>query len=143
MRSRRRISCSSHVLKRTTDVFADTNPPKGSARSGKASSSRRSYSKAPQKNKKFIPILFWADEATFIPEILRASTYYRVDLNEGYDDLYRRLTSQPKTIRPPLGIRRTPATLMQICLPAFSSRFSSVRDATSCSSYWWWIGREC
>lgn len=58
------------------------------------------------RNTKFIPIIFSEEEAQFIPIILRSSTHYRVDVEEGFEDLYRRLTAQPRIIKPPLGKRR-------------------------------------
>ncbi len=63
------------------------------------------------KNIKFIPVLFNETDAQYIPDILRGSTYYRVDLDEGYDDLYRRLTEQPRVKKPPLGKKRVLAPI--------------------------------
>jgi SEFIR domain len=60
----------------------------------------------PATNTKFIPIIFSSENAKFIPGILRSATYYRADVEEGYDDIYRRLTQQPRIIKPPLGKRR-------------------------------------
>lgn len=57
-------------------------------------------------NTKFIPIVFSDEEAQHIPIPLRGATRYRVDLDNGYDDLYRRITAQPKIVKPPLGPRR-------------------------------------
>jgi hypothetical protein len=58
------------------------------------------------RNQKFIPILFSAEDAEHRPKILRSATYYRVDQEDGYEDLYRRLTAQPKIIKAPLGSKR-------------------------------------
>lgn len=58
------------------------------------------------KNTKFIPVVFSAEDAQHIPSILRSATYYRVDVEEGYEDLYRRLTAQPRVLKPALGKRR-------------------------------------
>jgi hypothetical protein len=57
------------------------------------------------RNTRFIPVLFSAD-ARFIPKTLRGATHYRVDLDDGYEDLYRRLTAQPRVKKSPLGSRR-------------------------------------
>jgi hypothetical protein len=63
-------------------------------------------------NRKFIPILFSDEDARFIPEILRSATHYRVDRADGYEDLYRRVTAQPRVKKPPLGLRRVFDTAM-------------------------------
>ncbi|MHC4539549.1 MAG: SEFIR domain-containing protein [Planctomycetota bacterium] len=51
----------------------------------------------------FIPVLFEGGKPEHIPKPLRGANYYRVEQEEGYEDLYRRLTGQPKTKRPKLG----------------------------------------
>lgn len=61
-------------------------------------------------NERFIPVLFSPDDASNIPTPLRAATHYRVGDEEGYQNLYRRLTDQPRLARPELGpLRRLPA----------------------------------
>ncbi|HVH99913.1 MAG TPA: SEFIR domain-containing protein [Enhygromyxa sp.] len=58
------------------------------------------------RNKKFIPVLFGGDAIVeSVPLPLRGSTCYR--LPEQRDDLYRRLTGQPKVQRVPLGVLKT------------------------------------
>ena len=58
------------------------------------------------RNKKFIPVLFGSDAIVeSVPLPLRGSTCYR--LPEQRDDLYRRLTGQPKVQRVPLGVLKT------------------------------------
>lgn len=54
-------------------------------------------------NTKFIPIVFDYEDRPFIPAPLRPTTYYNVGKQAGYDDLYRRLTDQPKVKKPALG----------------------------------------
>jgi ABC-type cobalamin/Fe3+-siderophores transport system ATPase subunit len=56
------------------------------------------------KNKKFIPVLFGSDDAKYIPDPLRGTTYHCVDTEEGYEILYRQLTNQPLVEKPPIGI---------------------------------------
>jgi hypothetical protein len=46
-------------------------------------------------NTKFIPILFFSNDSTNIPIVLRGATYYVVTTKDGYEALYRRLTNQP------------------------------------------------
>jgi len=55
------------------------------------------------ENSRFIPVLFQLSDAKYIPTPLGGSTRYCVDSEQGYEDLYRRLTGQPKTIKPELG----------------------------------------
>lgn len=58
------------------------------------------------RNTKFIPIVFSSEDGNFIPKILRGATYYGVGSEDGYDDLYRRLTDQRRVVKPTLGERR-------------------------------------
>lgn len=55
------------------------------------------------QNKKFIPIIFAASDAAFVPQFLRAFTRYDVSTSDDHDKLYRHLTSQPRVIKPPVG----------------------------------------
>lgn len=59
------------------------------------------------RNERFIPVVFLAEDAVHIPTILRPTTRYVVGNTQGYDDVYRRLTAQPKVRKPPLGAVRT------------------------------------
>lgn len=52
---------------------------------------------------KFIPILFADAEPSSIPLRLRCLTHYRVDTEDGYENLYRHLTNQPRYQLPELG----------------------------------------
>jgi len=45
-------------------------------------------------NKKFIPVLFDSKDSQYICTPLQGATYYI--LEQGYEDLYRRLTNKPK-----------------------------------------------
>ncbi len=62
---------------------------------------------AQAKNKKFIPIIFTDEDETHIPTILRGVTSYKVFTKEGYESLYRHLTSQPAILKPELGERKS------------------------------------
>jgi hypothetical protein len=59
------------------------------------------------KVQQFIPILFNAADSPFIPLPLEGLTYYRVDTEQGYEDLYRHLTEQPRNLIPELGPRKS------------------------------------
>lgn len=66
------------------------------------------------RNTKFVPIVFSSEDGKFIPKILRGATYYRVDSEDGYDDLYRRLTDQRRVVKPSLGERRVLPPLNEV-----------------------------
>lgn len=62
---------------------------------------------AQSKNLKFIPVTFTSQDSGFIPSPLRSATYYRLDSEDGYELLYRRLTNQSLTRKPNLGKLRS------------------------------------
>ena len=59
------------------------------------------------KNAKFIPITLNPEECQFIPSPLRSATYYELDVDDGYESLYHRLTGQAKIKRSKLGKLQT------------------------------------
>jgi WD40 repeat protein len=65
---------------------------------------------AEMRNTKFIPVLFEAGDSSHIPGPVGDTNFYLVQTERGYEDLYRRLTNQPHTIKPELGkLRSLPA----------------------------------
>ena len=52
---------------------------------------------------KFVPVLFSDASPEQIPMPMKGGTRYVVDTEDGYKDLYRRLTGQPRLLRPALG----------------------------------------
>jgi hypothetical protein len=54
-------------------------------------------------NTKFIPVVFSLEDADSRPVVLRSTTYYVLNTKEGYETLYRRLTNQPRILKPELG----------------------------------------
>ena len=54
-------------------------------------------------NSKFIPILLNSNDESFIPIPLRSSNIYKLDREDGYQLLYRRLTNQHETPAPSMG----------------------------------------
>lgn len=52
---------------------------------------------------KFIPVVFSREDAKYIPDELRGSTYYGLDGDEGYERLYRHITGQPEAVKGALG----------------------------------------
>jgi formylglycine-generating enzyme required for sulfatase activity/nucleoside phosphorylase len=59
------------------------------------------------QNSKFIPITINPEDANFIPSPLRSATSYRLQNDDGYELLYRRLTNQPRNRKPQLGKLQT------------------------------------
>jgi hypothetical protein len=57
-------------------------------------------------NRKFLPVLLDPKDQQFIPTPLQGATRYRVDTQDGYDELYLRLLDKPKVEKPSLGKRR-------------------------------------
>ena len=58
------------------------------------------------QNKKFVPVIFSLDDLKYIPTILRGTTFYNLGDENEYERLYRRLTGQPVTTKPQLGLIR-------------------------------------
>lgn len=55
------------------------------------------------KNSKFIPVIFSDAAKEFIPNLLEPFTFYNLETDSGYQDLYRVLTNQPKIKKPQKG----------------------------------------
>jgi hypothetical protein len=60
-----------------------------------------------RSNTKFIPVLFETGDSVHIPGPVGDTNSYLVQTERGYEDLYRRLTNQPETIKPELGRLRS------------------------------------
>jgi hypothetical protein len=58
-------------------------------------------------NHRFIPVVLEQNHRQFIPTPLQGATFYSLDNESDYDDLYLRLTDQPKVRKPNLGKRRS------------------------------------
>jgi hypothetical protein len=58
-------------------------------------------------NTQFIPLLLEGANVADIPTPLQGVTYYRPSTASGYEELYRRLTRQPSTLKPTLGDRKS------------------------------------
>jgi len=61
-------------------------------------------------NNRFIPVAFEEEQKAHIPVPLQGATHYCLARATGYEDLYGRLTDQPKTEKPKLGKRRSLVT---------------------------------
>lgn len=74
---------------------------------------------AKTKNTKFIPVLFKGGKTEHIPKPCKGVAHYRIDSPQGYEDLYRRLTDQPKTVKPMLGkLKKLPVRERSADFPA-------------------------
>ncbi|WP_026098990.1 phosphorylase family protein [Kamptonema formosum] len=101
-------------------------------------------------NSKFIPIAFTSQDSEFIPSPLRSATFYRLDREDGYEQLYLRLTNQPRTRKPNLGKLRTlpPRDRKQLFQDeSESSTIESLPEAQARSTNFFalddtWVGRE-
>jgi hypothetical protein len=58
------------------------------------------------RNTKFIPVVFEAAHAIFIPAPIQGATRYNLGVADGYDRLYSRLIGRPPAEKPPLGKRK-------------------------------------
>ncbi len=58
---------------------------------------------AATRNEKFVPILLEGGQFADIPTPVQGHSYFRVDTDDGYTDLYRLLTQQPAVVKPALG----------------------------------------
>src|SRR6266403_1840304 len=59
------------------------------------------------RNTKFIPIVFDSEDVKHIPGEMRGGTYYILNSDNEYEDLYRHLTNQPKAVKRDLGRLRS------------------------------------
>lgn len=55
------------------------------------------------ENTKFVPVIFDPSHRSYIPTPLQGASYFCVDTQEGYEDLYNRLLNRPKAEKPALG----------------------------------------
>jgi len=80
-------------------------------------------------NEKLIPVVFGHENTKYIPVPLKPTTFYDVSTEEGYENLYRRLTNQPYTTKPELGAlkklprreRKTEASKVEVSLAKLPS----------------------
>ena len=54
-------------------------------------------------NLRFIPVLFEYSKVEHIPTPVQGVSRYRIDTPDGYEDLYRQITNQPRVTKPKLG----------------------------------------
>jgi hypothetical protein len=61
---------------------------------------------AGSRNTKFIPVIFDAAHAVYIPTPAQGATRYCASTPDGYEQLYSRLVGKPPADKPPLGKRK-------------------------------------
>jgi hypothetical protein len=98
------------------------------------------------RNEGIVPVVFSADDVCSIPDFLKDVTYYDLSRIDGYELLYRRLTRQPRYVKPPLGtvrdlsssvtattnkaaVRTMAALMRERCLPGIVERHDAARNA--------------
>jgi hypothetical protein len=81
---------------------------------------------------KFVPVLFSDASPEQIPMPIKGGTRYVIDTEDGYEDLYRRLTGQPRLLRPALGtIRPLPTRSRQWSEGTMAAASSSLAPASA------------
>lgn len=96
--------CTETYLKR---VLGEEQPGKGFGVRWEGNSIYNVIYNAGMMNTKFIPLLFWAGDTSHIPIPLKGTPFYEPLTEAGYEDLYRRLTNQPRVDKPELGKLRS------------------------------------
>jgi hypothetical protein len=92
--------CTEAYYKR---VMGEDDPDKGLGVKWEGNLIYQYIYNAGSKNSKFIPVLFDPLHQKYIPTPLQGATRYCVSTQDGYDDLYFRLTNRPKVEKPELG----------------------------------------
>jgi len=84
-------------------VLGDEDPDRGRGVRWEGHLVYEAIYQADTRNTKFIPVLFEGGGLPWIPPVLRSTSYYDLSIEDGYENLYRRLTNQPKVIKGTLG----------------------------------------
>jgi hypothetical protein len=74
------------------------------------------------RNTKFVPVVFSPRDVAEIPDFLKGATRYDLSTEDGYQQLYRRLTGQPSVQKPTLGAVRPMASRTAEAAPSRPSR---------------------
>jgi hypothetical protein len=91
-------------------VMAGEGPGKGLGVRWEGQLIYQAIYRAESMNTMFIPVLFESGNYAHIPAPVQSTTFYFARTEEGYEELYRRLTNQPRALKPALGkLRGLPA----------------------------------
>ena len=84
-------------------------------------------------NTKFIPIVFSPDDKQHIPVDLGGATYYDLSKPDGYDNVFRRVTTQPARKPSPVAgtVRTMPTAEPLPAVPSLERKSPSTRVAKS------------
>jgi hypothetical protein len=63
---------------------------------------------AEERSTAFIPVILTPEDARHVPLPLRGATHYDLSRIDGFSNLLRRLTGQPRVVAPEVGVRRKP-----------------------------------
>ena len=150
----RQIEAADVVLMVCTETYyrrvsGDEGRGKGLGVVWEAAIIRQLLSDAGAVSDKFVPVLFSDTSPEQIPTPIKGGTRYVVDTEDGYEDLYRRLTGQPHLLRPALGTirplptrrRQWPKATMQAASPATKpppapDHAGSMRTGTPARTLW-------
>jgi WD40 repeat protein len=88
-------------------VMGDEQPGKGLGVRWEGHSIYQAIYDAETMNTKFIPVFVEPGPVSHIPDPVRSVSYYYVHTENGYEDLYRRVTNQPRVVKPKLGKLRS------------------------------------
>jgi TIR domain len=99
---------------------------------------------------KFVPVLFADASPAHIPTPIKGGTLYIIDTEDGYEDLYRHLTGQPRLLRPALGTiralparrRQWPEATMAAALALAPHHAAPVRSRTLVRKLWPFLQQE-
>ncbi len=147
----RQIEDADFVLMVCTETYhrrvrGDEKPGKGQGVVWEARIIRQLLYDAGAVSTKFVPILFSDASPEQIPLPIKGWTRYVADTGDGYQELYRRLTGQPRILRPELGaVRALPArprrwsegTIQAAASPAPAApRLAAIETGTRTGKLW-------
>ncbi len=104
----RQVKASDFVLLVCTETYArraeeNEQPGKGHGVLWESNLIYNEFYAAGTVSPKFIPVLFHPRDSSHIPGPFTGVTYYCIENEAGYEKLYRRLTKQPRIVKPPVG----------------------------------------
>lgn len=99
--------CTRTYLRR---VMKEEKPGKGLGATWEAHIINQLVYEAGTVNSKFIPVVFDEKDKEHIPTLLRGVNHYRLDEQEGYDNLYPVITEQRRVVKPVVGTVKPVAT---------------------------------